>query len=146
MQKLRIVRRRPSRKVATRPAQRVSGANLWNSLQIVIVVVKVHVGVVAPILVAHQLNVGKELENAVAIKVSRAHETSMVQMQRIIVGVTAVHKVVLVGRVCNRVSAFASRVARKKIVANPHQIVSSVDTATSEHGAVVDVVYDGLFR
>ena len=70
MQKLRIVRRRSSRKVATCPAKCVSGGRYRTSLQDVVVVVKVHVGVRAPIDVAHQLNVGKELKNAVAIKVS----------------------------------------------------------------------------
>ena len=104
-----------------------------------------HVGVVAPILVAHQLNVGKELENAITVKVSRAHETSMVQMQRIIVGVGAVHKVILVGRIRNRGSALAPRITRKVIVAYPHQIVVLLNAASLKDCAVVDVVYNGLF-
>ena len=66
-------------------------------------------------------------------------------MQRIIVGVGAVHKVILVGRVCNCVSAFASRIARKKIVADPHHEIAFLNIATIEHGAVVDIVYNGLF-
>ncbi len=66
-------------------------------------------------------------------------------MQRIIVGVGAVHKVVFIGRVCNRLSALASGVARKKIVADPHHEIALLNIATIEHGAVVDIVYNGLF-
>ena len=70
----------------------------------------------------------------------------MVQMQWIIVGIGAVHKVILVGRVCNCVSAFASRVARKKIVSDPHQIIILLYVASLKDRAVVHVVYNGLFR
>ena len=66
-------------------------------------------------------------------------------MQRIIVGVGAVHKVILVGRVCNCVSAFASRIARKEIVANPHNIIILLYVASLKDRAVVDIVYNGLF-
>ena len=114
-------------------------------MQDVIVVVKVHVGVRAPIDVAHQLNVGEELENAITINVRTTDEASMVQMQRIVVGVTAVYKVVLVGSLRERDGALASRVAVNIVVSDPQHIVSSVDIATSEHGAVVGVVYYGLF-
>ncbi len=37
-----------------------------------------HVGVVASVGVAHQLNVRKELKDAVAVKIIAANETSMV--------------------------------------------------------------------
>ena len=66
-------------------------------------------------------------------------------MQRIIVGVGAVHKVILVSRLRERDGALASRVARKKIVADPHHEIVLLDIATIEHGAVVDIVYNGLF-
>ena len=104
-----------------------------------------HVGVRAPVDVAHQLNVGKELENAIAIKIIGAYKTSMVQMQRIVVGVNAVHKVVLVGSLCKREGALASRIAVNIVVSNPHNPVVCVDIATFKDRAVIGVVYYGLF-
>ena len=66
-------------------------------------------------------------------------------MQRIIVGVSAVHKVVLVGRLRERDGALATRVAVKIVVPDPHNPVFLLYVATLEDRAVVGVVYYGLF-
>ena len=70
----------------------------------------------------------------------------MVVVQRIIVGVGAVHKVVLVGRLRERDGALASRVAVNIVVSDPHQIIILLYVASLKDRAVVDVVYNGLFR
>ena len=69
----------------------------------------------------------------------------MVVVQRIVVGVSAMHKVILVGRLRERDGALASRVAGKVVLAYPHNPVVFLYVTSFKDRAVVNIMNNTFF-
>ena len=103
-----------------------------------------NVAIHAAIVGAKELNVGKDFNLAIIVKVVRSHEAATVVVAGVVILVDIVDEIVVRRESGERGGAQARRVAHLVIVAHPNHPVARLYIVALKDGAVHGVVYHSL--